>query len=203
MGPSPLRARTLSWLIEGRSTPAFRRAGTPCRPPCRPVGRPPRLSVASCRVDAVDGLSADTAGEQAILLCRTRGRAHREMPSREQVLSLHMSAPMRRRGGQENCRRDRRTQCKPALHDATSRFLCWASIRRGRLFGKRNLAAAKRGVAATTTECAAAACCCPALKRSHGRKERESRGFKNTSLDNRRSAAIGSTLHSCAEKVEP
>ena len=53
-------------------------------------------------------------------------------------------------GGQKNCRRDRRTQCKPALHDATSWFLCWASIRRGRLFGKRNLAAAKRGVAATT-----------------------------------------------------
>src|SRR5258706_13892580 len=43
-------------------------------------------------------------------------------------------------GGEKDSRCDSRTRCKPARHDATSRFLYRASIRPWRCFGKRNLA---------------------------------------------------------------
>ena len=100
-------------------------------------------------------------------------------------------------GGQKNCRRDRRTQCKPALHDATSRFLCREVFAVGGCLANETWPP-RSGALLPPQGCAAAACCCPALKRSHGRKK-ESPGFKNTSLIIR-SAAIGSTLHSCAKK---
>src|SRR5207244_7277212 len=104
-------------------------------------------------IDLVQRRACDAAGEQssglvdAEAMDAMKRRAGNEFGD---LICLRGGA-----GGKKHSRSHGRTKCKPARHDATSRFYCRSSIRPRLRFGKQNLSML-RDSPATKLTCRAA-----------------------------------------------
>src|SRR2546423_14680291 len=86
-------------------------------------------------IDLIERRTRDAAGEQASGL--VDAEPVYAMKRRAGYKSPDLVGLCRSAGAKKYRRRDSRTQCKPARHDAISRFLCPGSIRLQCWFGKR------------------------------------------------------------------